>query len=308
MAGFDGWDARLYGDAMALPGDELMHFRTKGSKNGVRRFQQEDGTWTPLGLKERKAREGWGDGDDRPKNKKEKKAISQAEKAAKRLARSEKKFNRQQKFEQWRNNRKNAMENRYKNRQLRNVSDEELEKRIARIKMEREYKELMKNPAVDLGERAVKAYLGYRKEKAARKEREAKMQKDMLDAKARLITAQADKAFAAKRGNIKARKLSAKAEREKVKNETRKHTVRGAIQQVTHDILAKRGQNYVKKVDKTYGELVKNGGKRVNNIITRSRDKLVNQIANDLQRYDSGGSHFGRKKKNRGSRSNPMFG
>ena len=43
---FDDWE-----------GEYLAHFRTKGSKNGVRRYQQEDGTWTPLGLRERKARE-----------------------------------------------------------------------------------------------------------------------------------------------------------------------------------------------------------------------------------------------------------
>ena len=48
---FDSWES----------GEYLCHFRTKGSKNGVRRYQQEDGTWTPLGLERRKAREGWGD-------------------------------------------------------------------------------------------------------------------------------------------------------------------------------------------------------------------------------------------------------
>ncbi len=49
MTTFDGWDALFCGDALALPrgrvsGDYLMHFRTKGSKNGIRRYQNEDGS------------------------------------------------------------------------------------------------------------------------------------------------------------------------------------------------------------------------------------------------------------------------
>lgn len=34
---------------------ELMHWRTKGSKNGERNYQNEDGTWTDLGLERRRA-------------------------------------------------------------------------------------------------------------------------------------------------------------------------------------------------------------------------------------------------------------
>lgn len=33
----------------------LIHYRTPGSKNGERRYQNEDGTWTPLGLERRRA-------------------------------------------------------------------------------------------------------------------------------------------------------------------------------------------------------------------------------------------------------------
>lgn len=33
----------------------LMHFRTKGSKNGVRLYQREDGTWTAIGLARRRS-------------------------------------------------------------------------------------------------------------------------------------------------------------------------------------------------------------------------------------------------------------
>ena len=35
-------------------GDYLAHFRTKGSKNGVRRYQNLDGTWTELGKERRR--------------------------------------------------------------------------------------------------------------------------------------------------------------------------------------------------------------------------------------------------------------
>lgn len=33
----------------------LIHFRTPGSKNGERRYQYEDGTWTPEGLERRRS-------------------------------------------------------------------------------------------------------------------------------------------------------------------------------------------------------------------------------------------------------------
>ena len=71
---FDGWDT---------PQNSLMHFRTKGSKNGVRRFQNEDGSWTPLGLRERKEREGWGE------TRKERRAQRQLARAERHQARRE---------------------------------------------------------------------------------------------------------------------------------------------------------------------------------------------------------------------------
>lgn len=40
---------------------ELYHHGVKGQKHGERRYQSKDGTWTPLGLKMRRAREGSGD-------------------------------------------------------------------------------------------------------------------------------------------------------------------------------------------------------------------------------------------------------
>lgn len=41
----------------------LIHWRTKGSKNGERRYQYEDGTYTPLGKARRRVGGFWGDVD-----------------------------------------------------------------------------------------------------------------------------------------------------------------------------------------------------------------------------------------------------
>lgn len=43
--------------------DELFHHGTKGQKHGVNRYQTADGKWTPLGLKRRREREGFGGSD-----------------------------------------------------------------------------------------------------------------------------------------------------------------------------------------------------------------------------------------------------
>ena len=48
--------------------NELYHHGTKGQKHGVRRYQTTNGTWTPLGLARRRAREGDGDGDSNAKD------------------------------------------------------------------------------------------------------------------------------------------------------------------------------------------------------------------------------------------------
>ena len=152
MAGFDGWDARYIGDAMALPGDELMHFRTKGSKNGVRRYQQEDGTWTPLGLKLRKAREGWGETKkERKANKAVAKKEKQAAKAEKKVAKKEARHERMLKRKEF-----------FKSNSLKGLSDAEVRKKIARAKMEKEYKELTRSHAVETGLKAAKYLLDAR--------------------------------------------------------------------------------------------------------------------------------------------------
>lgn len=149
MAIFDGWEAQLYGP------NTLAHFRTRGSKNGVRRFQMEDGTWTPLGLKERKEREGWG--SERKARRAEKKAARAERKAASAAARRE---------------RIAAFKEEKRKNNLKTMTDEELKAKINRLKLEQEYKELNKNPALKIGEKLVTAYLDARARAEERREKQ----------------------------------------------------------------------------------------------------------------------------------------
>lgn len=134
MVTFDGWEDQLYGP------NTLAHFRTKGSKNGVRRFQNEDGTWTPLGLRERKEREGWGDKEARRAAKKQAKAERKAQKAAR--------------VEAYREQKRKS--------NVKTMTDEELSQKISRLKMEQEYKELNRSPLLKAGEKLVSGYMNYR--------------------------------------------------------------------------------------------------------------------------------------------------
>lgn len=219
MTTFDGWEARLCGDAMALPAgqlseNELMHFRTKGSKNGVRRYQQEDGTWTPLGLKERKAREGWGNSEAEAKANKavaksEKKAAKAEAKAAKISAKIEK-----------RNNKANAKaesiaakNEKKRQNDVSKLTDEELQKKIARVKLEQEYKELTKSPVLKTGEKLVSSILSYQKTKADREATKAKTELDSARIKADVVKAKE----ATKKAEAEAE--TAKMEMKKVKQD-----------------------------------------------------------------------------------------
>ena len=158
MTTFDGWDARLYGDAMALPGgqlseNELMHFRTKGSKNGVRRYQQPDGTWTPLGLRERKEREGWGE------SRKERRAEKRVAKSEKRVAKLTRKQEKRDARAARRKERAEAARKARAKHDVSQLTDEELKKRIERVKMEQEYRELTRSPVLKAGAKIVNNYL-----------------------------------------------------------------------------------------------------------------------------------------------------
>ena len=184
MSSFDGWETRLCGDAMALPawqlsGNELMHFRTKGSKNGVRRYQNEDGSWTPLGLRERREREGWG---ETRKERKAAKAVAKAEKKAARAEKRAAKLNAKSEA-------KAALKTKLKKKDLSGLSDEELKKKIERVKMEQEYKELTRSPVLKAGEKIINTYLEMQANKANREEAKAKRELDSNRIKADVIKA-----------------------------------------------------------------------------------------------------------------------
>lgn len=145
MATFDEWN---------VPQNSLMHYRTKGSKNGERRFQNRDGTWTPLGLQRRKAREGWGEeGGSRA----ERRAQRRLERAERHQARREARAQARAAFAEKR--RQNS---------LKGLTDAELQKKINRLKMEQEYKELSKSPLLKTGEKLVTSILEYKGNKEQR--------------------------------------------------------------------------------------------------------------------------------------------
>lgn len=152
-ARFDDWE-----------GQYLAHFRTKGSKNGVRRYQTESGEWTPLGLRERAKREGWGDGE-----KQARKAARVEKRAAASAARKERIA--AYKEEKRKNNPKT-------------MTDAELRKKIERAKLEQEYKELTKSPLLKAGERMVESYLAYRVKKEEHRQAREKNAMDLARIKA----------------------------------------------------------------------------------------------------------------------------
>lgn len=259
MATFDGWDT---------PQNSLMHFRTKGSKNGVRRFQNEDGTWTPLGLRERKEREGWGDEGASRKERKAQRQLARAERhQARRQARAEA--------------REAAAERRRKN-SLKGLTDAELQQKINRLKMEQEYKELSKSPLLKVGETLVKTYFEAKEKQIAREEKKAQMENNRINAKANLAKAKAQQAEAKNEFISQitgASRKKAKAELKKVKNEERKNTVRGAISSSLGNVIRKEGSRFVKGMSED--SLLMRGGRRIKAARQRGAD-YVNTLAKDM--------------------------
>ena len=231
MTTFDSWEVRP-------PEDYLMHFRTRGSKNGVRRYQKPDGTWTPLGLAERKEREGWGD------SKKERRAEKAVAKAERRLAKSEKRAARkearaQKQFERAEKKRKSK---------LSGLTDEEMKAKLERARMEHEYKELTQNKSLlEAGANAVSKYFEYKDNKAKRIMDMNRMKVDMARAKADIVRA--------KEGTKRAKEETNKAREERRKIEA---DVKGGLRLERKKDLIKQKEEY-----KNY--TIRGGiGKRIN--------------------------------------------
>ena len=148
MYTFDAWEA-----AIRPPEDYLMHFRTPGSKNGVRKYQNPDGTWTELGLQERAKREGWD--HEKEVRKAQKQAAKLERKQAKQEARAQKQFERS---EQKRKSK------------LSGLTDKEMADKLKRAKMEAEYRELTKkdHAVLEAGSKLVNKILDYKQNKDMR--------------------------------------------------------------------------------------------------------------------------------------------
>lgn len=238
MATFDGWDT---------PQNSLMHFRTKGSKNGVRRFQNEDGTWTPLGLRERKEREGWGDEGGSRRERKAQRQLARAERhQARRQAKAEA--------------REAAAERRRKN-SLKGLTDAELEQKIARLKMEQEYKELSKSPLLKTGEKVVTSILEYQGKKEQR-EIERKRQAIQLEQ----IRTQK---IQAKEGSKKA---ASEAQAAKYEAKKKKFDVKGGLEKERQAQLVNAKTNY--RNTTIWGAI----GKRANNRAKYIQENRMNAI------------------------------
>lgn len=281
MATFDGWEEQLFGGYPRLGESCLAHSRTRGSKNGVRRYQTASGEWTPLGLQRRRDREGWGEG--RRAARAAKKAERAAARNAKRKAYEERKAQ--------------AQESKHKNN-LKTMTDEELKARIARLKMEQEYKELSKSPLLKAGEAMVKTYFEAKDKKIAREEKKAQMENNWLNAKANLAKAKAQKAEARNEFISQITGTSrkkAKAELKKTKNEERKNTVRGGISASIGNIIRKVGNRTVKGMSDT--TLASRGKAKVKTLFEKIQDKSGEQ-ANDMAK---------RMRKER-NRDNPLKG
>lgn len=242
MTTFDGWDARLYGDAMALPGgqlseNELMHFRTKGSKNGVRRYQQPDGTWTPLGLRERKEREGWGE------SRKERRAEKKVAKAEKRAAKLTRKQEKRDAREARQKERAEAARQARARHDISQLTDDELKAKIARAKMEQEYRELTRSPILKAGQRIVNSYFEGRDARFKREEARAQRELKTLEFKRDIVRAeQGTKMQKAVAKSRKEERKKAETERKtnliKAKTASRETTITGGLRKRWHDKLS----------------------------------------------------------------------
>ena len=139
---FDAWELSI-----RPSNDYLAHHGIPGMKHGRNRYQNEDGTWTEEGLRRRRQREGWGEGKE---ERRAQKAVAKAEKKEARKAS------------------RAATAESIRKRKLKNLTDEELQAKIDRLKKEREYKELKKSPYVEIGANLINKYLEYRSTKEQR--------------------------------------------------------------------------------------------------------------------------------------------
>ena len=232
MTTFDAWEAMI-----RPPEDYLMHFRTKGSKNGVRRYQNPDGSWTEAGLAERRKREGWGDGRDRKLRKAEKKVEKLERRQEKAAARKE---------------RRQAAAEKKRQKSLKGLTDAEMKQKLERARMEAEYRDLQKRGTlVETGANLVKGYLNYREKKEQRTLEENRQKVDMMRAKADIVrakegTKRAHEEYKTKKEDVKGGlKLERKSNLTRAKLDYRNTTIRGGIgKRINQWLTAGKSESY----------------------------------------------------------------
>ena len=248
---FDGWDT---------PQDSLMHFRTKGSKNGIRRYQTKSGAWTPLGLAERKAREGWGNGGKKTR-------------AEKRLARAERRISRRKAVADF----KAARAEKKRKNSLKGLSDADLQKKINRLKMEEQYKELTKSPLLKAGEKLLTSYFNAKEKQLEREAKRAELVVRQQEARQKTLASKAALTQArnglldnvirgSKYKQAQAQLITAKADK----------TIRGAMRKALGNVITKEGDRIVSEMGDQ--SLVMRGGRRVKSAISDRREKTVTTL------------------------------
>ena len=118
----------------------LLHFRTKGSKNGVRLYQYEDGSLTPLG------RIHYGVGKGREKGEPEKSDRQKEKELKANISNKIKQFSENRKAEAKARTKEKEAEQKQREdarKEIRNLSDQELNTRLARLQKEKQYSELL---------------------------------------------------------------------------------------------------------------------------------------------------------------------
>lgn len=215
---FDAWEGGVY-----CPDDVLMHWGIPGMKHGRRRYQNEDGTWTEQGLAERRKREGFG--ESRAERKAERKAARAERKEARKAARAKA-------MDEW------AEKRRQKN--VKNLTDEEIRSKIERMKLEQEYREMAKSPALKLGEKLVTEYLKNHNEKLERayNEKQTKLTREFEMAKLKEQTEQTKLRAEADKARASADKTRAETDRVDIEKGTRMKNLKNQAQ--SNKLQAKR--------------------------------------------------------------------
>lgn len=221
---------------------ELYHWGIPMMKWGQNRYQNRDGTWTAEGLARRRERE-------------RKAEAKRARKEAKASSRT---------------------------KRLKDLTDDELRKRIERANLEKEYRNLTRNPGLKVASDLINSYSSYRQKKY---ERDREKEKNRL-AEMNYRTQQIQALY----GYRKAVQEKRKAQAEKIKDKKdyliwkSNNTLRGVIKK---QLLGIVGLTKVSKLEQINQEKkLELGGYDLDKKIIEIQDELgLDYVARDRARY-----------------------